>query len=361
MMVLGAPAVADPPPRVRLRGVADRVAVVGAGAWGTTLASQLAARTPTAIWAREPEVAADIGEHARNKHYLPGFALDAGLQASADLVDVVPGADVVIVAVPSPYLRSVTSELRPLVPAGAAVISLVKGIEADTLLRPTQVLAEVLDHDPALIGVLSGPNLAREVMAGHPSATVIALPDPGWRDRLQGLVSTDRFRAYTNHDVTGCEVGGAVKNVLAIAAGMADGMDYGWNTRAALLTRGLAELTRLGVALGGEPLTFLGLAGNGDLVATCGSPDSRNHRVGEALARGESLDDHLARTPSVAEGVRTAPAVLELAARVGVELPICDQVAAVLRGDASPEDALLALMRRGPQAELHGIGDGASG
>lgn len=335
----------------------ERVAVIGGGAWGTTMASHLAAQTSTVLWAREPEVVDDVTTRHRNEQFLPGFDLAPGLRATGDVGAAIDGADAVIVAVPTQFLRPVAQELAATLGHDVPVLSLVKGIEADTLLRPTQVLAEVLaGHDPALIGVLSGPNLAREVMGGHPSATVIALGDDGWAHRLQALIADDHFRVYTNRDVTGCEIGGAVKNVLAIAAGMADGMGYGWNTRAALTTRGLAELARLGVALGGEPLTFLGLAGNGDLIATCGSPDSRNHRVGEALARGETLDDIVASTSSVAEGVRTAPAVLELAARMGVEMPIAAQVASVLRGELSPAAALLELMRREPQAELHDLG-----
>lgn len=334
----------------------SRVAVIGAGAWGTTMASHLAARTTTVLWAREPDVVADVVERNRNEQFLPGFGLAGELHATDRLGDALDGAEVVIVAVPSPYLRSVAAELAPLVGPDVPLISLVKGIEADTMLRPTEVIAQVLDDHPAsLIGVLSGPNLAREVMGGHPSATVVALTDETWATRIQQLLASDRFRVYTNTDVVGCEIGGAVKNVLAIAAGMADGMGHGWNTRAALMTRGLAELARLGVALGGDPLTFLGLAGNGDLIATCGSPDSRNHRVGESLARGETLEQILAGTASVAEGVRTAPAVLELAGRVGVEMPISVQVAAVLRGDVTPEEGLLELMRRLPRPELHGL------
>ena len=333
-----------------------RAAVIGAGAWGTTMASHLAPRTETVLWARESEVVDDISTAGRNEQFLPGFDLAPELHATTDLSSALDGAEVVIVAVPSPYLRAVAEEMSPLVPADVPLISLVKGIETGSHLRPTQVLGEVLTgHDPSLIGVLSGPNLAREVMDGHPSATVVALADLVWAARIQLLIASDRFRVYTHTDVTGCEIGGAVKNVLAIAAGMADGMGYGWNTRAALMTRGLAELARLGVALGGEPLTFLGLAGNGDLIATCGSPDSRNHRVGEALARGDTLDEIVAGTKSVAEGVRTAPAVLELAEQLDVEMPICESVAAVLRGELSPADALLALMRREPRAELYGF------
>ena len=320
------------------------------------MASGLAPRVDTVLWAREAEVVEEIAVRRRNEQFLPGFDLAPELRATDDLGEAVDGAEVVIIAVPSPYVRGIAQQLAPLLAGDVPLISLVKGIEADTHLRPTEVLrAEFDGHDPSLIGVLSGPNLAREVMAGHPSATVVALGDDVWAARIQTLIGSDRFRVYTNRDVTGCEIGGAVKNVLAIGAGMADGMGYGWNTRAALMTRGLAELARLGVALGGEPLTFLGLAGNGDLIATCGSPDSRNHRVGEALSRGETLEEIVASTSSVAEGVRTAPAVLDLAAGVGVDMPISAAVAAVLRGDLTPDEALRSLMQREPRAELHGF------
>lgn len=338
-----------------MRAVDERVAVIGAGAWGTTMAARLAGSAQTTLWAREPEVVSDVTTNHRNEQFLPGFDLPSQLRATSTLGDAVASATVVVMAVPSPYLRSVAGEVAAVIRSDAVVLSLVKGIEAATLRRPTEVLEEVLPIDASRIGVLSGPNLAREVMAGHPSATVVAIRDDDWANRLQLLVADDRLRVYTNRDVIGCEIGGAVKNVLAIAAGMADGMGFGWNTRAALTTRGLAELARLGVALGGEPLTFLGLAGNGDLIATCGSPDSRNHRVGEALARGETVDEIVARTASVAEGVRTAPAVLELAERSDVEMPISAMVAAVLAGDRTPAQALDELMHRDLRSELHGL------
>ena len=204
-------------------------------------------------------------------------------------------------------------------------------------------------------GFMSGPNLAREIAAGHPAATVVAMPDEAWGRRLQALIMSERFRAYTSTDVVGCEIGGAVKNVLAIAAGMADGIGYGWNTRAALITRGLAELTRLGVTLGGDPLTFLGLAGNGDLIATCGSTESRNHRVGFELGRGRGLTEILADMTMVAEGVSSTPAVLALGVREGVELPIAAQVQAVLSGERTPGEAVESLMHRDPTTELHDL------
>jgi glycerol-3-phosphate dehydrogenase (NAD(P)+) len=240
------------------------------------------------------------------------------------------------------------------------VLSLAKGIEASTLRRPTEVLADALvGHERARIGVIAGPNLAREVIAGQPAATVVAMADEVAARSAQALLANDRFRVYTNRDVTGCEIGGAVKNVIAIAAGMVDGLGYGWNTRAALITRGLAELARLGVALGGEPLTFLGLAGNGDLIATCSSPQSRNRSVGVELGRGRHLDDIVGEMRMVAEGVPSAPAVLALARSVAVEMPIVAEVVAALGGERTPADAVDALMGRVPTTELHDLAYGA--
>jgi glycerol-3-phosphate dehydrogenase (NAD(P)+) len=259
-------------------------------------------------------------------------------------------------------MRSIAQRIAARVDPAAIVISLAKGIEQGTLQRPSQILTEVLvGNDPSLVGVLSGPNLAREVMAGQPSATVVALPEDEAARRVQSLLMTDRFRVYTSGDVVGCEMGGAVKNVIAIAAGMAEGLGFGWNARAALITRGLAELTRLGVALGGDALTFLGLAGNGDLIATCSSPQSRNRRVGVELGRGRSLPDITADTTMVAEGVTSAPAVLELAAQVGIEMPIAAQVQAVLDGTSAPATAVSTLMRRGATTELHDLPPPARG
>lgn len=334
-----------------------RVCVVGAGAWGTTVASRLAGRATTTLWAREPEVVADINEHHRNEAFLPGGQLDSHLRATGDLAEALDGAQAVLFAVPSPHVRRVAEAAAPAIAADAPVLSLAKGMEQGTLLRASQVLGEVLTgHDPARIGVLSGPNIAREVHAGQPSATVIAQPDLDAARSLQSLLMDGRLRVYVNPDVTGCEVGGVVKNVVALAAGMAVGVGFGENTLAALVTRGLAELTRLGIALGGTPLTFLGLSGIGDLSVTCHSPDSRNHHVGVELGRGRALDDVLAGMRSVAEGVRSAGPLLELAARVGVEMPICEQVAAVLDGRTTVPGAVEALMTREPGDELHGIG-----
>lgn len=333
-----------------------KVAVIGGGSWGTTLASILAENTDALLWAREPEVAESVNGAHENRAFLPGRSLHPRLRATTALDEALAGADAVISAVPSQFVRSVMSEAEPFVPRASPVLSLTKGIEHGTWQRPTEVLHEVLPHhDHDRIGVLAGPNIAREVAAGQPAATVIAVPDPGSAELMQRVVMTRRFRVYTNPDVVGCEIGGAVKNVLALAAGAADGLGYGHSAKAALITRGLAELTRLGLRYGGNPLTFLGLAGNGDLVVTCTSPLSRNHFVGEQLGRGRLLVDVLAEMTMVAEGVKSAPGVLELADRVDVAMPICEQVEAVLVGRFSAEEAVDNLMVRQPVPELHGI------
>ena len=330
-----------------------RVAVLGAGSWGTTLASLLSTRNETVLWAREPEIAASISARHENPVFLPGFALSPALGSTHELEVALRGADVIVVAVPSQYVRSVVDDARPLIAPDADIVSVSKGIEPGTCKRMTEVLADVLGDDPDRFCVLSGPNLAREVIAGQPSATVIASVDAARAERLQHLFMSDGLRVYTNPDLVGCEIGGAVKNVIAIAAGIGDGLTYGWNTKAALITRGLAELARLGVALGGEPLTFLGLAGNGDLMATCSSPHSRNRHVGEELGKGRSLDDVLSGMQMVAEGVGTTASILELADRSGIELPICEQVGAVLSGRLPPTEVVRQLMNRKARTEFH--------
>jgi glycerol-3-phosphate dehydrogenase (NAD(P)+) len=254
--------------------------------------------------------------------------------------------------VPSHGYRQVLAQAAAAVPAGAAILSLSKGIEQGTLKRMTEVTREELpDHDPAIIGVLSGPNLAREVIAGQPAATVIAMTDMDRARALQHVFMSPSFRVYTNTDVTGCEIAGALKNVMAIAAGMARGLGFGDNTMATLVTRALAELTRLGVAMGGEPLTFAGLAGMGDLIATCVSSQSRNNRVGTELGKGRALDEITSEMNMVAEGVKTTKAVLDLAEKHGIEMPIAHQVGRVLYEGARPRDAVLALMTREAKAE----------
>jgi glycerol-3-phosphate dehydrogenase (NAD(P)+) len=335
---------------------APRVAVVGAGSWGTAVAAIVANNAHTLLWARRPELAGAIADRHENADYLPGIALPEVLEVTADIEKACDHADVVVLGVPSHGMRAVLTQAAAFVRPAVPVVSLAKGIEQGTLRRMTEVVGEVLPtHLPDRIGVLTGPNLAREIAAGQPAASVVAMGDESTAHELQHLVMTATFRVYTNPDVVGCEIAGALKNVMAIAAGIADGLGYGDNTKAALLTRGLAELTRLGIALGGNPLTFSGLAGMGDLVATCTSTQSRNRTVGVELGKGRTIEDIVADMKMVAEGVKSTAAVLELARRHRVEMPIAEQVGAVLYEGKRAEDLVTALMLREAKAELHGI------
>jgi len=340
--------------------VVTRVAVLGAGSWGTTLATMLADRVTTVLWARRPEVARSLEAGGHNPDYVPSLAVPPALTATGDLEAAVVGADVVVMAMPSHGFRSVLTAALPYLARRAAVVSVAKGVEQGTLMRMTEVVVEVAAGHP--YAVLTGPNLAEEVGLGQPTASVVAArsaggagPDRELAARLQGLLSTESFRVYTNDDLVGCEVGGSVKNVIAIASGISDGMGFGDNARAALITRGLAEMTRLGVALGGQPLTFAGLAGLGDLVATCMSARSRNRWVGEQLGRGRTIDEITAGTRMVAEGVRSSLAIVELAARAGVDTPIACEVVAVIHHGKRAPDALASLMTRVMKPELHGF------
>jgi glycerol-3-phosphate dehydrogenase (NAD(P)+) len=330
-----------------------RTAVIGAGSWGTAVAALAAHNAPTVLWARRPDLAQTIETTHVNRDYLPNYELPKGLRATSSLEDALAGAEVVVMGVPSHGFRSILDEARPFLADGAPIVSLTKGVEQDTLKRMTEVIDDVVPGRPR--GVLTGPNLAKEVMAGWPAASVIAVDDAAVGAELQRLFSTDAFRVYTNPDVVGCEVGGALKNVIAIAAGIADGMGFGDNTRAALITRGLAELTRLGVALGGESPTFAGLAGMGDLVATCISRQSRNRHVGEELGKGQSIEQIISAMNMVAEGVKSSKAVLDLSVRVGVEMPIAEQVVDVLYNGKQASEIVPALMQREAKPELHGI------
>jgi len=329
-----------------------RISVVGAGSWGTTLASLFSDRNETILWARDPGLAEEIALRHHNPVYLEGHRLSPSLRATDDLGASLEGADVVVVAVPSRFFRNVVESARPFVPQTADVVSVAKGIEVGTGARMSEVLAEVLGADVGRISALTGPNLAKEVLAKQPSATVLACADAERAERLQRAMTTDWFRVFTNRDLVGCEIGGAVKNVIAIAAGIGDGLGYGWNTKAALITRGLAEIARLGVALGANPITFLGLAGYGDLTATCSSPQSRNRHVGEGLGAGRPLSEIIGAMNMVAEGVTTTPAIAELARRHHVPMPITRKVAAVLGGTLSPAEAVLQLMTYEPGSEL---------
>jgi len=333
--------------------MATRVAVIGAGSWGTAVAAIAATNTPTVLWARREALATQIAKEHENGDYLAGLSLPENLESTSDVLAATEGADVVVMGVPSHGFRDVLTELRPALGPNVPIVSLAKGVEQETLLRMTEVIQDVAPDHPA--GVLTGPNLAKEVLQGSPAAAVVAFTDEVVAENLQTLFSTRTFRVYRNDDVIGCEVAGALKNVMALAAGMADGMGFGDNTKAALMTRGLAELTRLGIALGGEPITFMGLAGMGDLVATCSSRQSRNRHVGEELGKGRKLDDIIAEMHMVAEGVKTARSVVKLAARVNVEMPIAEQVVAVLDGNASAEEVIVNLMSRSAKAESHGL------
>ena len=305
------------------------------------------------LWARRKELADEINDAHRNGDYLRRHLLPDSLLATPSLEEALDSADLVLMAVPSHGFRQVLARAEPFAAPGTPIVSLAKGMEQGSLKRMTEVIAEVAPGRPA--GLLTGPNFAPEIIAGLPAATVVALDDEDAAAAVQDVLCTDYLRVYTNPDVVGCEVAGATKNVMAIAAGMADGMRLGDNARAALITRGLHEMARLGVALGGQPLTFSGLAGLGDLVATCVSGHSRNRYVGEELGKGRGAGDIVADMSMVAEGVKSSPAVLELAARVGVEMPITEQVVGVLYHNKKAADAIPTLMRRETKPELEGI------
>jgi glycerol-3-phosphate dehydrogenase (NAD(P)+) len=333
-----------------------RIAVIGAGSWGTAIAGLAAARGEVRLWARRPETAERIAASRQNAAYLPGFTLPPSATATSDLEEALDRAEALVMAVPSHGFRAVLREAVPFLPPGIPIVSLTKGIEQESLRRMTEVVLEELDHAPLRIGVLTGPNLAREVAAGQPAASVVAMRDEWEAARLQRLFMGPTFRVYTNPDVVGCEAAGALKNVMAIAAGMAHGLGYGDNSKAALITRALAELTRLGIAMGGNPLTFAGLAGMGDLVATCTSEQSRNRQVGVGLGEGRPIDEIVSEMRMVAEGVKTTRAVLQLADRHGVEMPIAAMVGAVIDEGRLPADMVGELMGRSAKAELDGIG-----
>ena len=327
-----------------------KIATLGAGSWGTTVAHLCAHNAPTMLYARDPAVAEAIHTSKENPRYLAGYGLHPDLDASSDFDAVVADAEVVVMGVPSKGFDEILARLAAVLPAGVPVVSLAKGLDRPTGRRMTELIEEALPGHP--IGVLTGPNLAKEILAGHAAASVIAFDDTGLADDLQELFSTGTFRVYTNPDRVGCELGGALKNVIAIAAGMAHGLGTGDNTLAAVITRGLAELSRLGVAMGGDASTFMGLAGMGDLVATCMSPQSRNRSVGEALGRGMTIEEVLAGMDQVAEGVKSAPVVVELGQRHGVDLPIAQEVQLVIAGEQSAEQAYRGLLRRPHQGEV---------
>ena len=323
-----------------------RIAVLGAGSWGTTVASLLAGRHDCTLWARDPELAREIHESGANSRYLPGFALPPGLHATADLEKAVHDVDLLVIGVPTRGFRAILFDARAYLRPWVPVVSLAKGFERDSLLRMTELIRDVLPGHPA--AALTGPNLAKEIMAGQAAASVIATEDLAVARALQSVLQRGMFRIYINHDVIGCELGGALKNVVAIAIGIAQGLGVGDNTRAAVVSRGLAEVTRLGVAMGGEAATFAGLAGMGDLIATCMSPLSRNRTLGEQLGLGRSLEEIMAGTSTVAEGVGTAVTAHELAERYQVEMPIFDEIYRVLQGEIPAAAAYRGLTREHP-------------
>ena len=321
------------------------LAVLGGGSWGTALAAQLCrARHPVRLWLRDAGVAEDINQQHRNRAYLPGIELPAELSATTDLAKAVSGAGTVFVVIPSEFCRGVYRQLRAHAGENAVIVSGTKGIEIDTLRRMSEVAAEEVPGRS--LAVLSGPSFALEVAREQPTTVVVASADLMVAEAVQHLVSTRTFRAYSSDDVVGVELAGSLKNVIAIAAGIVDGIGYGHNTVAALVTRGLAEIARLAVAAGARADTLSGLAGLGDLVLTCTGTLSRNRRVGQALGAGKSLADAIAETRMVAEGVRTTLAACALAERAGIEMPIATQMREVLYRGRPPREAVEALMLR---------------
>ena len=333
-----------------------RLAVIGAGSWGTAIARLASANASVGLWTRRAELANAINTDRENAEYLPEVRLPYHITATTDLTRAVNGAAAVLVAVPSHGYRDVLEKATGIIPTSIPVISLAKGIEVSTGLRMSEVTLDVLSgHDPNRVGALSGPNLSEEIMQGQPAATVLSMPDRRVCREIQSILGTPRFRVYTNRDLIGVEVAGATKNVMALAAGVSLGMGFGMNTMAGLATRGLAEMTRLGVVLGGEALTFGGLAGVGDLMATCGSPSSRNHQVGYQLGQGREISEITTGMKTIAEAVRTTEAVLQLAARHGVEMPIAEAVGRILYHGETVQQAMKRLMDRVPTHEGHGI------
>lgn len=321
-----------------------KAGVIGGGAWGTALA-QVCARAglETTLWAREADVVASVNASHENTSFLPGIALDLSIRATGDLADLASSGLILAVA-PAQHLRATLSAFAPHVREGLQILLCSKGVEQGTLKLMTQVLAETIPQ--AAPAVLSGPSFAGEVARGLPTAVTLACPDEDCAQELAELIATPSFRPYFATDMIGAEAGGAVKNVLAIACGIVEGRGLGRSAHAALITRGFSELTRMAVALGGEAATVAGLCGLGDLVLTCSSPQSRNMSVGLALGKGMSLDEALAGKLSVAEGVASAPAVRQLAAKLGIDAPICEAVAAILAGEAQVDDAIRGLLSR---------------
>lgn len=319
-----------------------KVGLLGGGSWGTTVASLAAKNSPTIIWARNPETVKEINERHTNEKYLPDAKLTPSLIASSSIKETVEEADVIVLGIPSQSMRKVLEEAKPHIRPWVPIINLAKGLEISTKMRMTEIIEELMPGHPT--GVLTGPNLAKEIHFGKAAAAVIAMVDDRIAKRLQPIFSSGLFRVYTNNDVIGCELGGALKNIYAIATGMGDGANAGDNTRAGIITRGLSELTRLGIAMGGKKSTFSGLAGMGDLVATCSSTKSRNHHVGFELGRGKSLEQIINEMNEIAEGVKTVKVARELAKEYNVDMPISEEIYKVLYEGNTVADAFRGLL-----------------
>ena len=335
-----------------------KVAFIGSGSWGTAVASLVAGKNEceTMLWARRGEVAETINLFHENPQYLPDLPLPENLRATDDLEQALADADVVVMGVPSHGFRAVLGDVAEIAGTAPTYVSLTKGLEVETKRRMSQVLAEELDGiPPSKIAILTGPNLAKEVVKGLPAACTIACVESATAERLRDLFHTGTFRCYSNTDVVGCELGGAFKNVIAIAAGMADGMGFGDNTKATVMTRGLAEMARFSVCFGAQPLTFLGLAGVGDLMATCASPQSRNHSVGIELGKGRPIEEIIGSMNMVAEGVKSCKPIRELGEEAGVWMPLTDNVVRVCHEGASVEEVVSDLLAREIRSEFHGI------
>jgi glycerol-3-phosphate dehydrogenase (NAD(P)+) len=333
-------------------GSHGKVAIFGAGSWGTAFSIVLAdAGNDVTVWARREEVAEAINERRENADYLPGIELPPQVSATHDVEKAAHGADLVVFATPSQSLRGNLTEWAPYVEPGSVLVSLMKGVELGTLDRMSQVIGEVTGAGPERIAVISGPNLAKEIAKREPAASVVACADEDVARQIQRRIHSPAFRPYTSPDVLGCELGGAYKNVVGLAVGMAVGLGFGDNTTASVITRGLAETARLATALGANPLTLMGLAGLGDLVATCSSPLSRNRTFGEKLGRGMSTDEILATTRQVAEGAKSCSSLLALADRTGVDAPIAHHVDAVVAGRMTAPEMMDAFIARETKAE----------
>ncbi|MPZ68533.1 MAG: NAD(P)H-dependent glycerol-3-phosphate dehydrogenase [Actinobacteria bacterium] len=335
-----------------------KVAFIGAGSWGTATASLVARKNEfdTVLWARRAELAETINLYHENPQYLPDLELPETLLATSDLEEALAGAEVIVMGVPSHGFRGVLKEVAEIAGPKPRYVSLTKGLEVDTRKRMSEVLAEEVDGiTDSSIAILTGPNLAKEIVRGFPAATTVACRDLETAGFLQDVFHAPTFRCYTNSDVVGCEIGGAFKNIIAIAAGMADGLGYGDNTKATVMTRGLAEMARLSVLFGAQPLTFLGLAGVGDLIATCASPQSRNHHVGIELGKGLKIDEIIGSMNMVAEGVKTCKPILELGRERDCYMPITENVVKICHEGATVEDVVMDLLGREIRSEFEGV------